>query len=112
MRMLIAISIALSLTACAGKKAPPVAPVQPVVSSGPLIGMSSSQLTQRFGAPYLQIREGESIKLQYRSALCVLDAYLYPDPRNRSQYRVLHVDTRTRGGDAMSEAACVPNLGR
>ena len=70
-----------------------------------IIGLTAAELVQRFGTPALQIREGESLKLQYRNAQCVLDAYLYPS--GRAPHRVTHVDTRTRSLGAIDQAFCI-----
>ena len=45
---------------------------------GDLIGLTATELIQRFGNPTLQVREGSGLKLQFRAQTCVLDAYLYP----------------------------------
>jgi len=73
-----------------------------------LIGMTADDLVRRFGTPALQIREGNSLKLQFRNPQCVLDAYLYPDGSN--PYRVTYVDTRTRALAAIDQATCERSL--
>lgn len=65
---------------------------------------------QRFGLPALQIREGNSWKLQFRSRLCVLDAYLYPPAAGRTDYRVTYVDTRTPSLGAIDQTVCIASL--
>jgi hypothetical protein len=62
----------------------------------------------RFGTPALQIREGNSLKLQFRSDQCVLDAYLYPT--GNAPYRVTYVDTRTRALSETDQALCISSL--
>ena len=74
---------------------------------GPIIGFTADDLVRKFGTPALQIREGESLKLQFRNPQCVLDAYLYPVS---SIYRVTHVDTRTRSLAAIDQTACIASL--
>ena len=69
---------------------------------------SPQELGGHFGKPYLQIREGSSVKLQFRGAQCILDAYLYP--ARDGQLRVTYVDTRRASGENMNQAACISAL--
>ena len=85
--------------------APPVRP-----ATGALIGMNAAQLVSRFGNPALQVREGTSLKLQFRNARCVLDAYLYPQAAN--ELRVTHVDTRATSGVQTNQAVCAATFER
>ena len=105
---------ALFVSACATTPQPqPVTPQPlPVVPQerGDLIGLSANELIQRFGTPTLQIREGISLKLQFRADSCVLDAYLYPSPTGQGLPRVTHVDTRLRSGNDTSQATCIAAL--
>lgn len=75
---------------------------------GPIIGLTADELVRRFGTPALQIREGQSLKLQFRSAQCVLDAYLYPS--GQAPHRVTYVDTRNRALADVDQALCVRSL--
>ena len=59
-----------------------------------------SELVGHFGNPALQVREGTSLKLQFRGRSCVLDAYLYPPEQH--VLRVTHVDTRDAVGRRLS----------
>jgi hypothetical protein len=106
------------VAACAPRPAVQTTPAQPVrpapVQQSPqfrsdLIGMTVSELAQRFGQPALQVREGPSIKLQFRGA-CVLDAYLYPPDDGRGPERVTHVDTRLTSGVETDQASCIRSL--
>lgn len=115
MRRLILAS-ALLLSACATRpqqpetvSAPPVT-TQPQQQTRGLIGMTPSDLMHHFGTPALQIREGVSLKLQFRGRACVLDAYLYPSGGATGPLRVTHVDTRAPSGADYSQAACVTSL--
>ena len=65
----------------------------------------------RFGTPALQIREGSSLKLQFRGARCVMDAYLYPSGGS-GVLKVTHVDTRAPSGVTTDQAACIFALRR
>ena len=73
-----------------------------------LTGLSSQDLVAHFGRPALQIREGSSVKLQFRGRYCVLDAYLYPG-RN-GVYVVTHVDTRALSGVDVDQTTCISAL--
>jgi hypothetical protein len=109
MRRLIAFSLFMGLAACASR--PPVPVAQPVpVAPTPqadrgLRGLTANELVGHFGTPALQVREGTSLKLQFRGRHCVLDAYLYP--QGGGTLRVTHVDTRTPNGADTDQAACI-----
>ena len=113
MRRLILV-LPLLLTACLARR-PELEPqvVQPVPmarsATGQLIGLTASDLVGHFGSPALQVREGTSLKLQFRGRRCVLDAYLYP-VQNNGTMRVTYVDTRTQSGADTDQAACISAL--
>jgi outer membrane biogenesis lipoprotein LolB len=115
MRRYLALSLALALAACAtaprqATVAPPT-PVQPQQSEqNSLVGLTAQELVGRFGAPVLQIREGTSVKLQFRGSRCVLDAYLYSSG-SAGTMRVTHIDTRLPNGAGTPQAACTAALG-
>jgi len=69
-------------------------------------GLTAQELVGRFGTPALQIREGTSLKLQFRGPRCVMDAYLYPQGSSGT-LKVTHVDTRTPTGNDFDQAACI-----
>lgn len=78
---------------------------------GAIIGLTSQELVQRLGSPALQIREGTSLKLQFRSPFCVLDAYLYPPVgAPAAPYRVTYVDARSRALAPVDQATCLSSL--
>ena len=100
----------LLLTACLARRpetepqlSQPTSVTRP--ATGQLIGLTASDLVAHFGSPALQVREGASLKLQFRGRACVLDAYLYP--AQNAMLRVSHVDTRTRSGADTDQAACI-----
>lgn len=114
MRILIAIAL-MALSACArvptetATPTPPPAPApQQSRESGILIGLTGNELVTRFGRPVLQIKEGNSFKLQFRGELCVLDAFLYPS--TGAQYRVTHVEARSRAGTETNQSDCIRAL--
>jgi hypothetical protein len=97
----------LLIAGCATAPKPPEAPpVQSPTTREPrgVIGLTTSELVGHFGNPALQVREGASLKLQFRGRSCVLDAYLYPQ---NNVLRVSHVDTRTLSGADFDQAACI-----
>jgi hypothetical protein len=113
MRRFLALSLSLSLAACMrAPQQPPAATPAPVVEthqgSRELRGLTANELVGHFGTPALQIREGTSLKLQFRGRRCVLDAYLYP--QSGGTLRVTHVDTRSPNGADMDQAACISAL--
>jgi hypothetical protein len=113
-RFLISSSFVL-LAACATRPQP-IPSQQPLPqpsspTSGGIFGLTSQELVQRFGTPALQIREGSSVKLQFRSRFCVLDAYLYPPVgQPAAPYRVNHVEARNRAMAPVDQATCLTTL--
>jgi hypothetical protein len=104
----------LLLAACATRPQQTPAPQAPAPAppaqrqTTRLVGMSASELMNRFGRPALQVREGNSVKLQFRGRSCVLDAYLYPN--QSGVMRVTHVDTRSVLGADTDQATCISAL--
>src|SRR5688572_17523416 len=93
-------------------QAPPPRPLPAVPQQrGDLIGLTAAELVQRLGNPALQIREGQSLKLQFRSPACILDAYLYRPAGGQGLERVAHVDARLRSGADTNQSACIAALG-
>jgi len=114
MRRLI-IASTLLLAACATRpQQQPVEQAPPLQSTSSqtrqVIGLTANELVGYFGKPALQIREGSSLKLQFRGRQCVLDAYLYPS--RGGQLRVTHLDARAPSGVDVDQAACVSSLER
>jgi hypothetical protein len=115
MRLLLPVAALLVLAACARapravEPAPP--PVTPDRPSGVLIGLTASELGQRFGQPGFQVREGPGTKLQWSENGCVLDAYLYPPPNGQGVARVTHVDARRPSGADLDLDSCLALLAR
>ena len=114
MRILFAAVPLVFVAACARVPEPEV-PAAPVVAqpqqpreTGVLIGLTANDLVSRFGKPALQIREGNSFKIQYRGSRCVLDAFLYPS--GGAQHRVTHVEARTTAGVDTHQSDCIRSL--
>ena len=104
----------LILSACATAPQPQREPQTPEITATPrtarsgLVGLTAQELVGHFGNPALQVREGTSLKLQFRGARCVLDAYLYPG--RDGQLRVTYVDTRAPSGADTNQATCISAL--
>lgn len=113
MRLFLLCSSFVLLAACASGRQPLQPPQQPPPSQhtgGAIIGLTTGELVQRLGTPVLQIREGSSLKVQFRSQYCVLDAYLYPPVGAAAPYRVTYVDTRSRALAPVDQATCLASL--
>jgi len=123
--------LVLALSACGTEQGPVSAPTHrpppvrliphatppaPRILSAPglegVIGMTQADLTHQFGAPRLDIAEGDARKLQFAGSACVLDVYLYPS-RQGGEPRSTYVETR-RATDAqeVDRAACIAALRR
>ena len=107
-------SATLLVSACVPRQAPtPQAPApqrqpgQPAPQRNDLIGLTAAQLIAIFGTPALQVREGAGLKLQFRGRNCVLDAYLYPEPR---QELVSYVEARSLSGEPANAQGCYDAL--
>ena len=87
----------------------PARPHTPSAAPGDIIGQNAAALTRQFGQPALDIREGTARKLQFESAVCVLDAYLYP-PAAGGDPIVTHVDARLPDGRDLDRASCIAAL--
>jgi hypothetical protein len=88
-----------------------VKPPPPVSGLDRVIGQNVASLTQLFGAPNADIREGSARKLQFQGTFCVLDTYLYPG-KNGGEPKVTYVDTRQPDGSPIDRASCVAALER
>ena len=89
---------------------PPPARPQPVPGVEGVIGADAAELTRQFGAPRLDVWEGDARKLQFAGTACVLDVYLYP-PAAGGRPVATYVDAR-RGGDGrdVDRASCITLL--
>lgn len=115
----IALIAALLIAGCTPTPdvAPLPQPASPALSPavpqqrGSLIGLTAAELVQQLGSPALQIREGQSLKLQFRGPGCILDAYLYRPASGQGAERVAYVDARRRSGADMDQRQCIAVLG-
>ena len=109
-----ALAAALLLNAaCATTPTPaPVAPVRPVATQpqrGGLIGLTPTEVGARFGRPRIQVREGDGTKVQFATARCILDLYLY-SAGSGGVAKVTHVDARTPDGRDTDQSRCIADL--
>ena len=113
MRSLFLLAAVSLLAACAPRvQTPPPTKTPDRVErpTGALIGLTASELAQRFGVPVLQVREGPGTKLQWAKNGCVIDAYLYPPEGSRGPDRVTFADARRPSGADISVEACLAFL--
>jgi len=109
MRRIITLAAIALLAACARAPRPAPGPITTPVErpSGALIGLTASELGQRFGKPDFQVREGSGTKLQWTGQGCVLDVYLYPPETGRGVERVTFADARRASGADIGVEACL-----
>lgn len=93
-------------------KAPPAAAAAVHMAPGleGIIGATATQLARRFGAPRLDVAEGDARKLQFSGTACILDVFLYPGAPGREP-QATYVEAR-RGSDGkdVDRASCVAAL--
>ncbi len=75
-----------------------------------VVGRNAAALVSLFGQPDADVTEGAARKLQFASAICVLDAYLYAT--GKAEPVVTYVDARERDGSPIDKASCVQALAR
>lgn len=79
---------------------------------GGVIGSPVTALAQRFGAPRIDLSEGDARKLQFAGSSCVLDIYLYPLSAT-AEPTATHVEARLRqGGAPVDPGACIREVER
>lgn len=106
-------------------KATPRGPVRQAVKTPPraaevhmapglegVIGVTAADLTRRFGAPRLDVWEGDARKLQFTGQACVLDVYLYPAAPGREPQSTYVDARRASDGKDVDQASCVSALRR
>jgi len=119
-RILTMAGLALLLAGCGeATVARPATPVSTMLKAPPMptsglervMGQNTAGLTQLFGTPDADVREGSARKLQFQGSFCVLDTYLYPG-KSGGEPRVTYVDTRQPDGSPIDRASCVAALER
>ena len=118
MRRFGALILLLALSACAATPAAkpvttaPVSPRSPtILGQEAVLGRDARTLIGQFGQPDLDVREGTARKLQFATAACVLDAYLYPRAGGGEPV-VTHIDARLPDGRDIDRASCIAALTR
>ena len=100
-----------------------VPPVRPPIRQAPrpaqalaapglegVIGSTAGELARQFGAPRLEVWEGDARKLQFIGNACVLDVYLYPSAAGREP-QASYVDARRASdGKDVDRASCIAAL--
>ncbi len=95
------------------RTAPPI-PVRPAMGPRGLeavMGKDVGTLKRLFGEPRLDVVEVHGRKQQFVGKACVLDVFLYPDGKGRSEI-VTYVDARRSDGAAVDRASCIDALQR
>ncbi len=71
-----------------------------------VLGANGRALVALFGPSDQDVREETSQRIQFRSPICVLDAYLYPEAKGRDPV-VTYIDARQPDGRDIDRASCV-----
>ena len=112
MRSLLLVMPAL-LAGCTSTTRPVSVPLvsAPIRATGlqAVLGQPAQTLIDEFGGPALDSKEAQARRLQFRSGICVLDAYLYP-PAGGGEAKVTYLDTRLPDGRDIDRASCVSAL--
>ena len=89
----------------------PHRPSGPRIEAGleSVIGADRGGLERQFGAPRLDVREGDALKLQWSGGACILDVYLYPSARG-GEPSATYADARRGDGRDVDKASCVTAL--
>jgi hypothetical protein len=84
--------------------------VMPAQGLAGVIGAPATALIRRFGAPRLDLAEGDARKLQFAGRGCVLDIFLYPLAID-APLTATHVEARLRRGGATTDpGACIREI--
>ena len=92
------------------RTAPPAVRIQSLPGLEGVIGSAAPELIRQFGAPRLDVSEGDARKLQYVTPVCVLDIFLYPAERGREPQATYVEARRASDGQEVDRAACVAAL--
>jgi hypothetical protein len=85
-------------------------PVQQVPGVEGLINQSATGLISQFGAPRLDVHEGDMRKLQFTGQACVLDVFLYPLRQGGEPVATYVEARRASDGQDVDKASCVAAL--
>jgi len=86
--------------------------IQRVAGLENVIEQDASTLRRLFGAPRLDVRDGDARKLQFAGTACVLDVFLYP-LRSGAEPVATYVEARRASdGQEVDRAACAQALRR
>lgn len=90
----------------------PAPPAHALVAPGleGVIGSSQAELARQFGAPRLEVWEGDARKLQFIGTACVLDVYLYAAAPGREPQASYLDARRASDGRDVDRAACIAAL--
>ena len=90
--------------------------IPPQIMRGPglqlVIGKNDTALLNLFGAPALDVEEGDARKLQFRGSQCVLDVFLYPLEPRAAPVATWVEARRPSDGRDVDPASCISALGR
>jgi hypothetical protein len=90
----------------------PQARIQSLPGAEGVIGATTAELARLFGAPRLDVWEGDARKLQFTGNPCVLDVYLYPMAPGREP-QATYVDARRPSdGRDVDRVSCINGLRR
>ena len=103
-----ALSIVLSLGACASTGSGTFGGPAPKTNPDTLIGLMPQQIGETLGAPELQRSEPPAEVWQYRSPTCVFDLYLFEE--DDSGPRAVHYEARSRSNTAVDPAECLGSV--
>ncbi len=79
---------------------------------GTVIGRNDAALLNMFGAPALDVKEGDARKLQFRGSQCVLDVFLYPLEPRAAPVATWVEARRPSDGRDVDRARCIDALRR
>jgi hypothetical protein len=107
------------VAACATAPTRPPVAAPTVVRSAPMrpmglervLGQTARGLIDLFGNAEQTVKEETATRMQFRSPICVLDAYLYAPSAGRDPV-VTYVDARQSDGRDIDRASCVAALAR
>ena len=86
--------------------------IQRVAGLEHVIEQDGATLQRLFGAPRLDVREGDMRKLQFAGEACILDVFLYPLREGQEPVATYAEARRASDGQEVDRAACVAALRR